>query len=152
MSINLRPDKTSVTNFSTECLSDTVKSIVVPNHNKVMLDQIDGLLTTIDAIDSISICCEFSDSQIMATKNDTISPAGGSVKTATLKLDSKVMFSSNNDIIDHLINGQTGVVKHFQFLGKKADITYIKCDDINARKKLIQTYNLVSLHQYNDHS
>lgn len=104
---------------------DTVKSIVVPNHNKVMLDQIDGLLTTIDAIDSISICCEFSDSQIMATKNDTISPAGGSVKTATLKLDSKVMFSSNNDIIDHLINGQTGVVKHFQFLGKKADITYI---------------------------
>ena len=53
-----------------------------------------------------------------------------------------IMLTTNIDITDSLINGQVGVVKYFKFLGDKAEITYIKFDDINAGKKLIQTDNL----------
>ena len=53
-----------------------------------------------------------------------------------------IMLTTNIDITDSLINGQVGVVKYFKFLGDKVEITYIKFDDINAGKKLIQTDNL----------
>ena len=52
------------------------------------------------------------------------------------------MLTKNIDITDPLINGQIGVVKYFKFLGDKVDIIYIKFDDINAGKKLMQTDSL----------
>ena len=51
------------------------------------------------------------------------------------------MLTTNIDVTDHLINGQTGVVKYFKFLEDKVDTVYIKFDDINAGKRLIQTDN-----------
>ena len=38
-----------------------VENVPIFNHNKVMLDQINGMSITIDAIDSIPIGCGFSD-------------------------------------------------------------------------------------------
>ena len=49
------------------------------------------------------------------------------------------MLTTNIDVTDHLINGQTGVAKYFKFLEDKVDTVYIKFDDINAGKRLIQT-------------
>ena len=46
------------------------------NHNKVMIDQINGMPITIDVKDSILIGCRFSDSQFMAARNRTISQTG----------------------------------------------------------------------------
>ena len=51
------------------------------------------------------------------------------------------MLTTNIDVTDHLINRQTGVVKYFKFLEDKVDTVYIKFDDINAGKRLIQTDN-----------
>ena len=110
-----------------------------------MLDQINGMPITIDAIDSIPIGCGFSDSQIMAARNHSISQTGGLSKTLTLKLESKIMFTTNIDTKDRLINGQIGLVKYFKFLGEKVDIIYIKFDDINTSKRLIQTDNLSTI-------
>ena len=42
-----------------------------------MLDQINGMPITTDAIDSIPIGCGFSDNQIMAARNCCISQTGG---------------------------------------------------------------------------
>ena len=93
-----------------------------------MLDQINGKLVTIDAIDSIQTGCGFSDSQIMSAGNCSISQKGGLAKTLTLKLESKAMLTTNIDITDHLINRQIEVVK--------VDIINIKSDDINVGKKI----------------
>ena len=78
----------------------------------------------------------------MAARNRSISQTGGLSKTLTLKLESKIMLTTNIDITDHLINGQIGVFKYFKFLGDKVDIIYMKFDDINAGKRLIQADNL----------
>ena len=63
------------------------ENVPVFNHNKVMLDQVNGMPITIDAIDSIPIGCGFSDSQNMAARNHSISQSGDLSKTSTLKLD-----------------------------------------------------------------
>ena len=52
------------------------------------------------------------------------------------------MLTTNIDIKVCLSNGQIGVVKYFKFLEDKVDIIYIKFDDINNSKILIQTNNL----------
>ena len=62
-----------------------------------MLDQINGVSITIHAIDSIAIGCGFSDSQIMAARNRSISQTGDLSKTQTLKLGSEVMLTVNMD-------------------------------------------------------
>ena len=52
------------------------------------------------------------------------------------------MLTTNIDITVCLSNGQIGVDKYFKFLEDKVDIIYIKFDDINNSKILIQTNNL----------
>ena len=44
LSVNLRPEKTSVTNFSTQCLSDTVKPIVLLK-NLTGFTWVDGIIS-----------------------------------------------------------------------------------------------------------
>ena len=51
------------------------------------------------------------------------------------------MLTTYIDITDGLFNGQIGVGKYFKYLGDKVDIIYIKCNDINAGKKVIQAGN-----------
>ena len=78
----------------------------------------------------------------MAARNRSISQTGGLSKTLTLKLESKIMLTTNIDITDHLINGQIGVFKYFKFLMDKVDIRYIKFDAGKICKRLIQADNL----------
>ena len=118
------------------------ENVPIFNHNKVMLDQINGRTITIDAIDLIPIGCGCLDSRIMAARNRSISQTDYLSKTLTLKLESKFMLTTNIDVTVCLNNGQIGVVKYFKFLGDKVDIIYIKSDDINASKILIPTNNL----------
>ena len=57
------------------------ENVPVFNHNKVMLDQINVMPVTIDAIDSIPMCCGFSDSPTIAARNHSIWQTGGLSKT-----------------------------------------------------------------------
>ena len=61
------------------------------------------MLITIDTIGSTPIGCGFSDSQIMAARNWSISQTGDLSKTLLLKLGLKIMLSTNIDITDRLI-------------------------------------------------
>ena len=63
------------------------ENVPIFNHSKVMLDQINGTLITIGAIYSTPNGCGFSDSQIMAARNCSISQTVGPSKTLTLKLE-----------------------------------------------------------------
>ena len=58
--------------------------------NKVMLNQINSLSITIDIIDSIFIGCTFSDSQIVAARNQIVYQTGGLSKTLTQKWNQKL--------------------------------------------------------------
>ena len=49
------------------------KNVLMFNHKKFMLNQLNGMLMTIDAINSVAIGCGLSDSQIMADRNRSIS-------------------------------------------------------------------------------
>ena len=59
--------------YLTYALHVFAENVPVFNHNKVMLDQINGRTITIDTIDSIPIDCGCSDSQIMAARNRSTS-------------------------------------------------------------------------------
>lgn len=110
--------------------------------NKVMLNHINSLPITIDIIDSIFIGCRFSDSQIVAARNQSVYQTCGLSKTLTQKIESKIIFTTNIDIIDCLVNGVIGVIKYFKFFRENGDIIYIIFDDVNAGKKSIQTDNV----------
>ena len=64
------------------------ENVLVLIHNKVMLDQINGMPVTIDVTNSIHIGCRFSDSQIMAARNRSISQTNLYL-TGTFKKDTK---------------------------------------------------------------
>lgn len=110
--------------------------------NKVMLNQINSLPITIDIIDSIFIGCRFSESQIVAARNQSVYQTGGLSKTLTQKMESKIIFTTNIDITDCLVNEVIGVIKYFKFFRENGDIIYIIFDDVNAGKKSIQTDNV----------
>ena len=55
-----------------------------------MLNQINSLSITIDIIDSIFIGCRFSDSQIVAARNQIVYQTGGLSKTLTQKWNQKL--------------------------------------------------------------
>lgn len=107
-----------------------------------MLNQINSLPITIDIIDSIFIGCRFSESQIVAARNQSVYQTGGLSKTLTQKMESKIIFTTNIDITDCLVNEVIGVIKYFKFFRENGDIIYIIFDDVNAGKKSIQTDNV----------
>lgn len=110
--------------------------------NKVMLNQINSLPITIDIIDSIFIGCRFSESQIVAARSQSVYQTGGLSKTLTQKMESKIIFTTNIDITDCLVNEVIGVIKYFKFFRENGDIIYIIFEDVNAGKKSIQTDNV----------
>ena len=67
------------------------------------------------------------------------SATGGLAKTLKLKIGAKVMLTINTDIQDRLINGQIGLVKHFEIINNDVATIFIKFDDANAGRNLILT-------------
>lgn len=57
-------------------------------------------------------------------------------------MEPKIIFTTNIDIIDCLVNGVIGVIKYFKFFRENGDIIYIIFDDVNAGKKSIQRDNV----------
>ena len=55
----------------------------------------------------------------MGARNRSISQTGDLLKTLTLKLELKIMLTTNIDITAHHIKGKIAVVKYFKFLGIK---------------------------------
>ena len=70
------------------------ENVPIFTYSKVMLDQINGMPITIDAIDSIPIGCAL-DSEIMVARNRSISQTGGLSKSLTLKTGIKIILTTN---------------------------------------------------------
>ena len=113
-----------------------------------MSNQLAGLPIEIEATDLVPSNCGFTESDIIAAQNRKASNTGGLVKSLTLKLEAKVMFTVNVDVQDRLINGQIGVVKHLEIIENKVSIIYIKFDDPDAGKKLITKNSTARIHNW----
>ena len=108
-----------------------------------MLDTLDSPLVIIHAIDELPSNFNVSQSDILKARNRKPTETGGLAVKLSLKLESRVMLTVNIDIVDRLINGQMGIVKHFQRNEHNRVVTiYVKFDDSTAGKKTSSTYNL----------
>ena len=99
-------------------------------HNEMMLDKLPSPLISIHAEDEIPKNCVNAD--ILQARNCSQSETGGLALLLHLKIDARVMITSNIDIPNRLINGQLGIVKHFKFEQHKVTTIYLKLDDHKA--------------------
>ena len=63
---------------------------------------------------------------IQAAQNQRQTNTGGLAKLLKLKIGAKVMLTVNIDIQDCLINGQTGIIRHIEFVQGSAHKVYTK--------------------------
>ena len=109
----------------------------VLKHNESMLCRLNHPLISIDAIDEIPTSGNVSQGDISAARNRKHTETGGLPLKLDLKIESRVMLTSNVDINDRLINGQMGIVKYFHYDNNNTiKVVYIKFDDENAGRNL----------------
>ena len=103
-------------------------------HNKAMLDKLDGQLYSVDALDQIPRNVPIS--IVTQTLNQSQSETAGLAEIFEFKLNSKVMLTSNLDISDNLGNGQLGTIR--QVLSDTRNnvvVIYVQFDDDKAGRK-----------------
>ena len=104
-------------------------------HNETMLNSLPTALVSIHAEDDIPKNCRNAD--IIEAQNRRQSETGGLALLLELKVNARVMITSNIDLSDRLINGQVGTVKHFKIKQNKVTTIYLKLDDDKAGLKKI---------------
>ena len=114
-------------------------------HNAVMLSNVNNQLFCLNAIDILPKNVPMS--VITKTLNRSQMETGGLVRLLELKVDARVMLTSNIDVGDKLSNGQIGTVFHIYVdRSKRASKIYVKFDDESAGLKLRSRDNFARLH------
>ena len=111
-------------------------------HNETMLKNLGSPLISIHAEDVIPKNCRNAD--VIQARNRSQSESGGLAFLLELKVDARVMITSNIDISDRLINGQLGVVKHLKLKHDKVTTIYLKLDDDKAGLKEISGFDTLA--------
>ena len=91
-----------------------------------------GKLYTIEANDKIPANCKYPLALIQAAQNQIQTNTGALAKLLKLKTGAKVKLAVNMDMQDHLINGQTGIIRHIEFAQGGARKKCIKFSDEQA--------------------
>ena len=99
-------------------------------HNKQMLDRLTSHCVQIEAIDELPK--DVSSARIDARRNAKQSETGGLARILEIKLNARVMLTANIDILDRLINGLLGTVKHIASHNGNVKKIYLKLDDSKA--------------------
>lgn len=107
-------------------------------HNRNMLNSIKLVEINIEAVDKIPE--NIPAAHIRNIYNRSQMETGGLAQNLIIKLQAKVMLTSNIDISDKLINGQIGTIHHIKTnsCGKVIKI-YLKIEDIFAGLKAMRT-------------
>ena len=116
-------------NYPRQALHIFAENALVSARNNSMLNQLAGLPIEIETRDIVPSNCGFTESDIIAAQNHKSSDTGGLVKCLKLKLEAKALLTVNLEVQDRLINGQIGVVKHFEIIENEISIIYIKFDN-----------------------
>ena len=110
----------------------------VDEYNDAKLDMIENLLVTLIVHDEYPAAASQHDIQKALCKKRR--ETGGLDYKIKLKVDARVMLTTNLNIEDRLINGQMGKVTYVQFyqLSGNPQIINVKFDDSNAGKETIR--------------
>ena len=117
----------------------------VERHNKKMLDSLPGAECMISAVDKMSD----NISDAIFEKNYSLSQikTSGLVHKLTIKLQAKVMLTSNINVSGKLCNGQIGTINHLkQDSNRNVTTIYLKMDDESAGLQAIRSETYDSQH------
>lgn len=126
--------------YPTNALHIFAENMPAKEHNDIMLRTIDGNLYIISAIDNLPK--NVSKSDIDKALNRNQSETGGLAGLLNIKVNARVMLTTNIDISDRLINGQIGTIRHIKTTGNSVEKIYVQLDDDRAGLKARNTDNL----------
>ena len=104
----------------------------VVDYNELMLNQVDGKIVLIIAIDEVPHEVQLSDNQIDAIRTRKIGEMGNLEGILKIKIGAQVMLTSNVNIEDRLVNGLVGTVMKVQYDNENVKVIYICFNDQNA--------------------
>ena len=107
--------------------------------NEAVLNELPGELYTIETNEKITDNCKYPLALIQAAQNQKQANTGGLAKLLMLKICAKVMLTNNIDVQDRLINGQTRIMRHIEFVEGSARKVYLKFYDEQARPKAMES-------------
>ena len=126
--------------YPTDALHIWAENAPVDDYNKKKLDELSGSVFILKAKDQYPTNVKKQDIDKVLGK--TRSETGGLDYKILIKESARVMLTTNISIPDRLINGQMGTI--FKVIINQANntptIVYIKFDDPNAGKELINNY------------
>ena len=125
-------------NYPHDALHIWAENKPVDQYNDAKLYMTENPLVTLIAHNEYPSTASQHDIQKALCK--TSSETGGLYYKIKLKVDARVMLTTNLNVEDRLINGQMGKVTYIQFnqLSLNPQIIYVKFDDINAGKETIR--------------
>ena len=106
---------------------------LVNEHNLIMLASLSNQLICIFAMDDYP--AGSTQKTIDSVREKKTSDTGGLLYKLDLKIECRVMLTSNVDIEDRLINGQIGTIKKFNVINGKVGSIFVKFDDETAGLK-----------------
>ena len=107
-----------------------------------MLNSLPGRLITIPAKDNIPKNCSMKD--VLEAQNQKQSNTGGLAVLLKMKVNVRVMVTTNVDLSDRLRNGQIGTVKYFGLNQNEVDTIYVAFDDTSAGQKRINGNDVIA--------
>ncbi|XP_028408815.1 LOW QUALITY PROTEIN: ATP-dependent DNA helicase PIF1-like [Dendronephthya gigantea] len=135
-------------NYPSSALHIWAENSPVDDHNKAKLEQLTGPLFVLKAKDQFPPNVKKQIiNRVLARKR---SETGGLNYEIHIKKGARVMLTTNINISDRLINGQIGSVFKVDVnpTNQKATVLYIKFDDPNAGKNLINTTSNVMAREH----
>ena len=111
-------------------------------YNERMLNSLPGRLITIPAKDDIPKNCSMKD--VLEAQNRKQSNTGGLSVLLKVKVNARVMVTTNVDLSDRLINGQIGTMKYFGLNQNEVDTIYVAFDDTSAGQKRINGNDVIA--------
>ena len=137
--IQSRALDTNDPNYPHDALHIFAENAPVDQHNTVHLDKLSTPLHRLKAVDHYpqNVSKQDIDRVLARSRSET----GGLDSEILIKVNSRVMLTTNIDISDRLINGQMGTVKHIAIDNtRRPSFIYIKFDDHQAGTNAIQKH------------
>ena len=99
-------------------------------------------LISVPAKDHMPKNCNVSD--VLKPQNRKQSETGGLAVLLKVKVNARVMITTNIDLLDSLINGQIGTVKYISINQNEVNVIYVAFDDVSAGQIRINRDDLIA--------
>ena len=132
-------------NYCNEAFRIWAENDPVEKHNKKMLDSLPGAEYMISAVDKMP--GNISEAILEKIYSLSQMKTGGLAHKLTIKLQAKIILTSNIDVSDKLCNGQIGTIHHLkQDSNGNVTTVYLKMDDESAGLQAIRSNTYGSQH------